>query len=195
MLKRCCGEDLINCERKFREPFPFMNYAKMMFLTNQVPLTSDKTYAFYRRIFLLEFPNKFILGEGADPMIVNKMPEEEFEGLAWRCLEKAKKLYNKGFVFTNHERTEKVTKKYEDLSNPLNKFLEEYTVEDIDGDIAIGDFNERYLSYLKEKGFRVWTEKEINKAMKDKGFRQKILHTIEDGRDTTYRAWLELRWK
>lgn len=195
MMKRCCGEDLINCERKFREPFSFMNYAKMMFLTNQVPLTSDKTYAFYRRIFLLEFPNKFILGESADPMIVNKIPQEEFEGLAWRCLEKAKKLYNKGFVFTNHERTEEVTEKYEDLSNPLNKFLEECTVEDIDGDIAVGDFNERYLSYLKEKGFRVWTEREINKAMKDKGFRQKTLHTAEDGKDTTYRAWLELRWK
>ena len=195
MLKRCCGEDLINCERKFRDPFSFTNYAKMMFLTNQVPLTSDKTYAFYRRIFLLEFPNKFILGENADSMIVNKMPEEEFEGLAWRCLEKAKELYNKGFVFKHHEKTEEVTKKYEDLSSPLNKFLEEYTVKNIDGDIAVGDLNERYLSYLKEKGFRVWTDKEINKVMKDKGFRQKTLHTIEDGRDTTYRAWLELRWK
>lgn len=195
MLKQCSGKDLINCERKFREPFSFINYAKMMFLTNQVPLTSDKTYAFYRRIFLLEFPNKFILGESADPMIVNKIPEEEFEGLAWRCLEKAKELYNKGFVFKHHEKTEEVTKKYEDLSNPLNKFLEEYTVKNIDGDIAVGEFNERYLSYLKEKGFRVWTDKEINKVMKDKGFRQKPLHTIKDGRDTTYRAWLELGWK
>ena len=195
MMKRCCGEDLINCERKFREPFPFTNYAKMVFSTNQVPLTSDKTYAFYRRIFLLEFPNKFILGENADPMIVNKIPEKEFEGLAWKCLEKAKELYNKGFVFTNHERTEEVTKKYEDLSNPLNKFLEESTLEDIDGDIAVGDFNERYLSYLKEKNFRAWSEKEINKVMKDKGFTQKTLHTTEDGRDTTHRAWLGLIWK
>ena len=195
MMKRCCGEDLINCERKFREPFPFVNYAKMMFLTNQVPLTVDKTYAFYRRIFLLKFPNRFVLGENADPMILDKIPEEEFEGLAWRCLEELKALYGKGFVFTNHEKTEEVTKKYEDLSNPLNKFLQEYTIEDVHGDIAVGDFNERYLSYLKDKGFRKWSEREINKVMKDKGFRQKTLHTIEDGRDTTYRAWLELRWK
>lgn len=80
-LKQCSGEDLIYCERKFKEPFSFRNYAKMMFLTNQVPLTWDKTYAFYRRIFLLEFPYTFIEGETADPMIVDKISGHEFQGL------------------------------------------------------------------------------------------------------------------
>ena len=195
-LKQGCGEDLIYCERKFREPFPFINYAKMIFLTNQVPLTMDKTFAFYRRIFLLEFPNTFIIGENADPMIVEKIPEEEFEGLAWRCLTTLKGLFENDFVFTNHEKTEEVTNKYEDLSNPLNKFLEEDTEKEPNSDIPVGDFSERYISYLKQNGFRIWTNREINKAMRDKGYRDKTLRTIkENGSPTTYKAWLELRWR
>jgi len=195
-LKQCCGEDLIYCERKFREPFPFVNYAKMVFLTNQVPLTADKTRAFYRRVFLLQFPNSFILGENADPMLVEKIPEEEFEGLAWKCLNQLKQLCNRDFVFTNHSTTEDVTRQYEDLSNPLNKFLDEYTQKDVNADISVGEFNEKYLAYLTNNGLRVWTPKEIGRAMKEKGFEQKSLSsTNEYGAPTTVRNWLGLKWK
>lgn len=193
-IKQTCGEDLIYCERKFREPFPFTNYAKLMFLTNQVPLTADKTYAFFRRIFLLEFPHKFVLGETADPMVVQKIPQEEFEGFAWQCLQVLKKLYQNSFVFTNHEKTEEVTKTYEHLSNPLSKFLEEETEKEVNSNIRAADLYEKYEIYQKEHGFRIWSTKEIVKAMREKGFEQKIVRDSEN-KSTTYRAFIELRWK
>ncbi|MBA7716564.1 hypothetical protein ES703_125638 [subsurface metagenome] len=192
-MKKCTGEDLIYCERKFKEPFSFVNYAKMVFVTNQVPLTTDKTYAFYRRVFLLEFPNRFVIAENADPMIVERIPQEEFEGLAWRCLQILKELSERKFIFTNHEKTEQVTERYEDLSNPFNKFLEEYAVRDANGDIPVGDLFERYIVYLEEQRFRKWNNQEINKAMREKGFVQKSLARADD--NTTYRAWLGLKWK
>lgn len=170
-----------------------MNYAKMIFLTNQVPMTWDKTYAFYRRVFLLEFPYKFILGETADPMITDKISPGEYKGLAWKCLQILKRLYDNDFVFSKHEKTEEVIRKYEDLSNPLNKFLEEFTEPEPNSDIAVPDFNEQYISYLKNKGFRVWNNREINQAMRDKGFKQKPLGG--SGGIPTYRAWIELKWK
>lgn len=192
-IKQLTGEDSINCEAKFKHPFPFVNYAKMIFLTNQVPLTMDKTIAFYDRIFLLEFPHYFIAGKDADPLIVEKLPEEEIEGLAWHCLNDLRELRERDFVFTNNEKVEATTKKYEDLSNPLNKFLEEFTEREPNSDIAVADFAETYLSYLKNKGFRLWTNKEIKKAMDDKGFRQKPLGGTQT--TPTYRAWIELKWQ
>lgn len=191
-LKQCCGEDLIYCERKFREPFPFVNYAKMIFLTNQVPLTADRTEAFYRRIFLLEFPNTFILGEDADPMIVERIAREEFEGLAFKCLQKLKELSGRGFVFTHHQRTEEITRKYEDLSNPLSRFLREYTQKKVNSHIAVGDFNDKYISFLEDQRLRAWSEKEIAQQMKSKGFAQK---TLAGPARSTYRAWLGLGWR
>lgn len=190
-LKLCSGEDLISCERKFKDPFNFMNYAKMIFLTNQVPLTLDKTFAFYRRIFLLEFPNRFVLGENADPGIVDKIPGEEFEGLAWQCLKILKELRKRQFIFSRHEVTEKVTEKYEELSNPLKKFLEERTTRDVNADIPVAEFKEEFIAYLQEKGFRIWSSREINARMREIGYQQKVLHVNEN----SYKAWLELRWE
>lgn len=195
-IKQLTGEDTIYCERKFKHPFPFVNHAKMIFLTNQVPLTADKTVAFYDRVFLIEFPHYFKAGQDAIPRIVEKLPEEEIQGLAWRCLDILKELRARDFVFTNNEDVEDTTKKYEDLSNPLNKFLEENTEPEPNSDIPITDFAEKYIIYLKEKGLREWSLKEIKKGMNNKGIRQKTLgKTLEDGRHTTYRAWLEIKWR
>jgi len=190
-LKACTGEDLIYCEKKFKDPFPFENYAKMIFLTNQVPLTRDKTYAFYRRIFLLEFPNKFVLGENADPMIVEKIPKEEFEALAYRCTLTLKGLKKNNFVFANHEKTEEVTKRYEELSNPLSKFIQENTEKEPNSEILVSELSDKFLSYLKENSLRTWTDKEITRGMKDMGYTKKSL--MRENR--TDRYWLELKWK
>lgn len=195
-IKQLTGEDYINCEEKFKHPFPFVNYAKMIFLTNQVPLTADRTIAFYARIFLLEFPNIFIAGKNANPMIVENLIEEEIEGLAWRCLDILKGLRERDFVFTNDEGIEETTKKYEDLSNPLSKFLEENIEREPNSDIPVGEFNEKYNSYQKEKGFRVWNNIEIGKGMREKGYGQKSLNeTLENGARHTYRAWIEVKWR
>lgn len=195
ILKECCGEDLINCERKFKEPFPFTNCAKMIFLTNQVPLTADRSQAFYRRIFLLEFPNEFIIGKNADPLIIEKIHQGEIEGLIWKCIQILKKLIKKGFVFTRHENTEYIIKKYERLSNPLAEFLEDYTEKDINGNITTKDFKEKFTIFLKEKNQLAWSSKKLNSAMNEEGFTQKALaESIEEGQKI-YRAWIGIKWK
>jgi len=195
VLKQCCGEDLINCERKFREPFPFTNCAKMVFLTNQVPLTADRSKAFYRRIFLLEFPNEFIIGENADPLIIEKIPQEEIEGLVWKCVQILKKLVGRGFVFSRHENTEKIIKKYERLSNPLVEFLEDYTEKDINGNIPIKDFKEKFTIFLKEKSQRAWSSAKLNSAMNEEGLTQDSLAESTEEGQKVYRTWIGIKWK
>lgn len=186
-LKECCGEDLINCERKFKEPFPFTNCAKMIFLTNQVPLTADRSQAFYRRIFLLEFPNQFIIGEKADPLIIKKIPQKEIEGLVWKCIKILKKFTKKGFVFTRHENTEKIIKKYERLSNPLEAFLDEKVEKDYESHISINEFKEQFKEYLKVKKYNPWTPQKINKEMKENGYDQMTINNE--------RIWGSIKWK
>lgn len=195
VLKQYCGEDLINCERKFREPFPFTNCAKMIFLTNQVPLTADRSKAFYRRIFLLEFPNEFIIGENADPLIIEKIPQEEIEGLVWKCVQVLKALMERDFVFERHENTKYIIKKYEKLSNPLVEFLEDYTVRDIEENIPISDFKAKFTIFLKEKNQRGWSSTKINHAMNEEGFTQDTLAESTGKNQTVYRAWVGIKWK
>jgi len=195
-LKQCCGEDLIYCERKYKEPYPFRNYAKMIFLTNQVPQTGDKTDAFYRRVSLLEFPNEFIVGDNADPMVVHKIPEQEFEGLAWQCVQKLRGLSERDFVFTNHQKVEDVAEQYETLSDPLGQFLDEKTESNVDGYISVGEFAKEFNAYLRRSRLRVWTKKTIGTAMREKGFGQKPIATVTQDKNTRQqRCWLGLEQK
>lgn len=194
-IKMATGEDLINCERKFKEPFVFQNYAKLIFLTNQIPLTKDKTFAFYRRVFLLEFPNKFILGESADPDIVDRIDQSEFEALAIQAIIKLKKLRKKYFVFTKHIKTEEITEQYENLSNPLYKFVNDFIIREPNSDIPKTEFQGRFEAYQKDKGFRIWDSKEINREMRAMGYKDRALTRGETGDKSTYWAWIEIFWK
>jgi putative DNA primase/helicase len=150
-------------------------------------VTLDKSDAFYRRIFLIDFPNKFEAGNGADPMIVEKIPQEEIEGLLYQCLGILKDLISRKFVFTKHEETERIIEKYEKLSNPLKTFLDEKAEKDIDSYIRIGEFKDKFTDYLKENNYNLWTPQKLNREMKEEGF-------IPITKENT-RVWNEIKWK
>lgn len=58
-IKKLTGEDVINAERKNRDPFDFQNYAKLIFSANKLPKSYDLSNAFHRRMRIIEFPNIF----------------------------------------------------------------------------------------------------------------------------------------
>jgi putative DNA primase/helicase len=58
-FKALTGEDYISADRKFKERISFINYAKLLFSTNQLIRTNDISDAFFRRWILIEFPNVF----------------------------------------------------------------------------------------------------------------------------------------
>ena len=63
-FKRLVGYDVINADRKFKEPIAFRNYAKLLFSTNVLPRVKDMSEAFWDRWVLLWFPNRFPRSHG-----------------------------------------------------------------------------------------------------------------------------------
>jgi len=198
-LKKLTGSDLVVNERKFKDPFSFLNYAKLIFLSNDIPYSKDKSFAFYRRIFLLEFPHRFEIKLKANPFIVDRIPEKEFEGLASVCLKILKDFTTEErlFTFTHHKRTDDVMEEYEKLSDPLGIFLDEKTKNDPDGDIPVRAFYDEFKKYQKQKKMREWTEKKIGQIMTQKGFVKRTMRvsTSSHGDYKYYKAYLELIWK
>jgi len=169
ILKRLVGGDLIRAEKKYRNPFYFKNYAKLIFNTNELPRTADKTRAFYRRLYLIEFPNKFE-GTNEDKLLMQKITEEEIEGLALQCIRYLRELKIKGFFFTVDDTTDNLEKKYEQLTNPLIVFLKERTRNEADATTPKREFASNFKDWLKEKQFRIWSDKQIGKEMKMLGY-------------------------
>ncbi|GAI82772.1 unnamed protein product, partial [marine sediment metagenome] len=191
MLKKLTGEDLIRSERKFKETLHFYNYSKVIFMGRSIPETLDDSYGWYRRVFLLEFPNRFVVGKNAVPNLVKSLPQSEIEGFALWALLKLKELRKRGFIFTNHITTEEVKGKYLALSNPLAKFLDEHTEKDYQTEIFCDEFYERFSEFLQEKELRSMASNAVGRKMTDLGYRRDSFKRGE----RLYKAYLGLKWK
>lgn len=193
VLKKLSGGDLIGFEYKNKDPFEEINYAKIIIATNNLPSTTDKTIGFYRRWMIIDFPNQF--SEKKD--ILSDIPEEEYTALALKCSMILKDLITKR-EFTNEGSIEDRIKNYEDKSDPLEKFMKEFTTEKYDGHIWKSEFEKRLNEWCKSNRFRDMTSVAIGKKMTEKGINQKQIW--EDWMSSNYgkkggRAWSGIAWK
>jgi P4 family phage/plasmid primase-like protien len=192
LLKQLTGGDQIQGDRKYLSPVRFVNHAKLIFATNQVPVTRDCTDAFYRRAFLVEFPKTF----KADPTIDVKLREEsermteEFEGFLFEIVQRLRELIKSGFIFTQDKDTETIRARYDALSNPLRRFVTENCGQTFSGDDYIYkfEFRERLNAWLLERRFNAYTDERIKREMLSLGH--------EDGQrgEKKYRSWVGLQW-
>lgn len=71
MIKKLTGEDLINADRKNRDPIEFECSAKLVFSCNKLPRANDKSYGFYNRFIILPFTFDFDSYKGSDNFSIN----------------------------------------------------------------------------------------------------------------------------
>ena len=193
ILKKLTGGDLIGFEYKNKTPFEDNNYAKILIATNNLPETTDKTLGFYRRWCIIDFPNQF--SEQKD--ILDDIPEEEYESLALKScsllhdLLKNRKFYNEGDV-------EERMKKYEEKSNPFDKFINDRCdLTDPNGDIWKFEFEKEFKAWCKNNRFREHSQKIIAKEMQERsiGTAQKTTPFLINGENKVLRIWVGIKWK
>jgi putative DNA primase/helicase len=192
LLKQLTGEDTIEADRKFREPIKFRNYAKLIFLTNEVPRSADTTEAFYRRLFLIEFPKQFKENPALEVQVVNADPEE-YEALLYGVLQTLQDLRKRNFIFTHHRPTEEVQELYLKLSSPLHSFVEECCEITYNGDDYIfkWKFKEHFTQWLQQKGRTAYSDSRIKQEMLAMGLDEAKRGPAEK----RWWAWVGIKWK
>tara|TARA_Y100000310_G_scaffold165426_1_gene165165 strand:- start:2365 stop:4212 length:1848 start_codon:yes stop_codon:yes gene_type:complete len=199
ILKKLTGGDLIGFEFKNKNPFDAKNYAKIIIATNNLPATTDKTIGFYRRWLIIDFPNRF--SEKKD--ILTEIPEMEYHHLGLKCINKLIELLSKR-SFSNEGSIEQRIKKYEDRSNPFEKFIDEMVEEDLSSNIFKWEFKKKLNDWCKENRFRSISDTSIGVKMKGKDIRTIKISSdnFEDGSEENgtiikkrWNAWEGLRWK
>jgi putative DNA primase/helicase len=196
VLKELTGGDLITAEEKFKTPFSFTNHAKILIQANSIPATADKTDAFYRRDYIIEFPNQFKRGENAIPDFIDTIPQRELEGFAYKLLKVLKKLCRNNFNFSCQPSIEEIEKQHERLSNPLDVFLKKHVKACGDCYITVREFKSKFLKFQRAKGYQLWTSQKLNSEMETEGYVRisKSLRQI-NGQYTSTRVWDGLMWK
>ena len=191
-IKGLCGGDIVKCNRKFKEPFQFKNFAKLVFAGNELPATNDKTYAFARRLYIIKFGTK--IKNPIKNFVDTLLTKEELDGLGWKCFEYLIKQKERGWCFEIDVNVEEMLKLYEELSNPLSKFLKENVVEDSEGFIFKYEFRDVYKEWCKDKGFRIWSDTELSKILKH-DYNEGKRVAWKEGEQKRYNAWLGISFK
>ena len=73
--------DSVRAQEKYGKSFSFRNIAKMIFSTNKIPDSDDKSYAYYKKWLILSF-DKVFRGTAKDTDLINKLTmSNELSGL------------------------------------------------------------------------------------------------------------------
>lgn len=192
IIKKLTGQDTIGFEYKNKNPFQDYNYAKILIATNNLPTTTDKTIGFYRRWLIIDFPNSF--SEQKD--ILDDIPEEEYCYLASKCVAILKELLEKR-EFHNEGDIEERKKRYEDRSDFLQTFINNFIEESFGSHIIKGDFKRKLDSWCKERGHRYMADNTLGKKMKEKEIEtvRKTFEWLHDGKGGQLAVWDNIRWK
>lgn len=164
LFKTLTGEDTIEAERKFKNPFRFTNYAKLIYSCNRLPETYDDSDAFFARWIIINFPNKFE-GDKADKNLINKLATpEELSGLLnlallglWRLLERGE--FSKGVS------TEEVREIYLRMSNPVAAFVMDCIEVDPEGFVPKKDLYAAFCEYCRNNKLPTVSEATFHKKL------------------------------
>ena len=126
IFKKLVTGDQVNVERKGKDPFEFINYAKFLFSANVIPRIKDKTGAVQRRLTIVPFDAKFTPND-ADfrPFIKDELCEQEpMEYLIQLGLAALKRVLINN-QFTTSSRVQGQLDEYEENNNPIIGFINE----------------------------------------------------------------------
>lgn len=146
------GGDPVTFARKGGHPMTWFPSTKLLFSCNQIPSTSNKDLAYYRRIFPIEF-SKTTPKEEIDSKMKDKILGE-LSGLFNWAIEGLKRiLENDGF--SNRPDEYEVKDVYEKNANSVDSFIYNcIDAEDDEGKITKREVYKKYTQYCRDNRLR-----------------------------------------
>jgi len=159
-FKMLTGGDRITVEKKYKDPFSFVNRALMIFSANELPEVSDNTYAFWRRWILVEFPNVFPNREGFFEELVT---EEELSGFFNKVLQAMTKIEVMGLTRTN--RVEELMQEWKKRSNSVFAFVSSCCEKAATAKTSKDDLYNAYVRFCKLEDLAVMAKERFSKEV------------------------------
>lgn len=165
-FKMITGDDVVTAEEKFKAPFKFKNYAKLIFSANKIPMTEDDTIAFFRRWIIIACNNVFTRDK-CNPNILKEITtKKEMSGLLNYALEGLQRLLTNGH-FSIIEDISKLRVEYIRKSNSAKAFIEECLEHEPEPKpyITVVKLYELYVKYCKHNNLPIMQKRNITENM------------------------------
>jgi putative DNA primase/helicase len=175
IFKSITGGDLVQAERKFRDAFSFVPFARLIFSANEAPPTPDSSDAFFRRWLVIPFEERFT-GRADHGLLEKLTTPEELSGLLNHGLAARPGLFGQG-DFATTTPTALAKHKFRVDSDSVAGFVDECCDVDPTDDGMRESRSELYA------GYRWWCSEAGRRPLS----RQRFNHRVEEMRSTDLR--------
>ena len=170
-FKKIVAGEPQSAERKFKDPFQFQPFAKILFSANDFIPTKDRTHGFYRRFDILRFDRIFGPEEQKPEMLQDL--KKEIQGIFNWGLEGLERLSEQEWQMTRSRFMESCHDEFRRATNPLQIFLEEECIVEKESSIESTLLREAYKKYCEEHGYKVLSDNNLGQELKRLGFERK----------------------
>lgn len=164
IFKKLVTGDELTVDRKHEQPYKIRNYATMVFATNSLPQSGDKSDGFLRRLEIIPFNAKFKPTDpDYDPFILDKLTTENAKSyLLNLSIAGMMRVYHNN-RFTKVEMVDDLLEEYNVDNNNVLQFLEEYDISDDTTDTAYSE----YQFWASKGGTQPYKLRRFNKELRD----------------------------
>lgn len=155
-FKSIVSGDPIDGERKGQQPFKFKPFSRMVYSANEIPMSNDKTFAFYDRWVIINFCKVFV-GANEDKNIVEKLTKPENLSAMLSLALMGLKTVLKDGAFDAPQSTTETIGEYQKSNDPVSAFVADSCT------LAPAEYIERgllfneYCTYCSESGYKALT--------------------------------------
>lgn len=187
-FKTIASGDRIDAERKFGAPFDFKPFARLLFSANEIPRSSDRSHAYYRRWIIIPFPNKFEKDQ-CDPDLLKKLTiPEELSGLLNAALAGLYRLEaRRGFAEPGSAQAAM------DIYKRANDSVLSFAAECLDAGPHLQEGKSivysAYKTYCDESNLRAASSIRFNERLLE------IFPQVKEDRNFMQRQWIGIRLK
>ncbi len=173
ILKTIIAGESVRGEYKYGPPFSFIPVVRLIFSTNELPMSRDHSEGWYRRFEIIRFPNEFKKSDPKfDPDLEVKL-KGEISGIFNWAVEGLRRLKRNG-NFTQSNSIIQAKRVYEIENDSVASFIDENTELEPDGyEICSYVYNE-YKAYCQEANLSPVKRRKFTSRIKTLGFKSKV---------------------
>jgi len=183
--KQLVSGDPIDVEKKNKDPFSLINFAKLFFSANETPNIKDDSDGIFRRIIPTTWPNQFLPGAGQIKDLDKILLKEEKSGIFNLILHNYRRLLkNDGFSYP--QSIAKVRYKIKLEADKLLEFVETCLIPDPNGFFITERLFEIYQKYTKLKKYTIFSQQKLGQRLPRYGIHKADSRKIKGD---TKRGW------
>ena len=166
-FKSIVSGDPLNAQRKYRDPFDFRPFAKLVFSANEIPRSADITEGFYRRWIIIPFEKKFVPGTADTDLSRKLTTPTALSTLLNFAIEGLRRLkQNNGF--TESETVRKMLDQYRLENDNVLRFVDECCVLEEGKTCLTTDLFTSYQKWCKESGYKPFGKVNFHKRLDER---------------------------